>query len=342
MRPGPDNVAARLIRPAIALFAVLVAGTIGYVLIEGWSFLDALYMVVITIASVGFSEVHPLSPHGRVFTIVLILLGVSAISYALTALASILLDGQLARRWRLRRMERRVRHLSDHYILAGYGRVGRQIARDLSRANARFVVIDVNPASVERAEADGRLTVTGNATEDDVLRRANVNTAKGLIAAIADDSENVFLTLSARALNPGLPIVARANYSDAIAKLRRAGASRVVSPYHMAGQQMAMLAVRPLAVDFVETLLHGSGEDLLLEDLRIAAGSSLIGQSVAAVRARFAAGATLLALRRDGGILAPPPGDTALREGDTIVVAGADSQLREVEAACLAPGRSAR
>lgn len=342
MGADSDRIASRIARPALALVGVLVAGTVGYVSIERWSLLDALYMAVITIASVGFGEVHPLSERGRVFTIVLILLGVSAISYALTTTATIIVEGELSRRWRRRRMERRVRNLRDHYILCGYGRVGRQIAREFVRAKERFVVIDVNQASVERAAADGRLTVAGNATEDEVLRDAGISAAKGLIAAIADDSENIFLTLSARALNPGIAIVARANYSDAIPKLRRAGADRVVSPYHMAGQQMALLAVRPLTVDFVETLLHGRGDDLILEDLRIASGSSLIGHSVAATRSRFAAGPTVLALRRDGGMLAPPPGDTILQEGDVIVVAGADSQLREVESACAAYGRQAR
>lgn len=164
MRAGTDSVASRLARPALALVAVLFAGTAGYILIERWSLLDALYMTVITIASVGFGEVHPLSPRGRVFTIVLILLGVSAISYALTTTATIIVEGELTRRWRRRRMERSVRDLRDHYILCGYGRVGRQIARELARAKARFVVIDVNPVSVERASSDGRFTVAGNAT----------------------------------------------------------------------------------------------------------------------------------------------------------------------------------
>ena len=282
--------------PLLALATTLLVGTLGYVLIEGWSLADAAYMTVTTVATVGYGELHPLSHAGRLFTIALILLGVGSIFYAFGAVMTFVFEGHLTRSWGLRRMERRVQQLSGHHILCGYGRVGRQIARDLRRERVPFVVIDVNQSSLDQAAAEGLTIVYGN--------------------------------------------VARANYDDAVHKLRRAGATHVVSPYAMAGQQMALLAVRPAAVDFVETLLRGAGGDFLLEDLRIAETSELVGISVTAARRQFASGATLLALRRDGRMLAPPPVDTTLRADDIIVVAGTDGQLRLVERACGGAARA--
>ncbi len=324
----------RLGGPLLALVMTLATGTLGYVLIEGWSVEDAFYMAVTTLATVGYGEIHPLSRVGRIFTSGLILLGVGAIFYAFSSVTGFVFEGQLTQRWERRRMERRVGQVGDHFILCGYGRMGRQIARDLLREGVGFVVTDVNQASLDVAANDGLLVVYGNATEDDVLRRAGIERARGLITAVANDSDNIFVTLSARALRPDLPIVARANYDDAVHKLRRAGATQVVSPYSMAGQQMALLAVRPSTVDFVETLLRGAGGDLLLEDVRIAPASPLVERSIGEARRRFAAGATLLAIQRDGQMLAPPPEDLTVRAGDVIAAVGTGSQLRTLEHAC--------
>ncbi len=324
----------RLGGPVLALVLTLAVGTLGYVLLEGWSVEDAFYMAVTTLATVGYGEIHPLSRIGRIFTSVLILFGVGAIFYAFSSMMGFVFEGQLTQRWERRRMERRVGQLSDHFILCGYGRMGRQIARDLLQERATFVVTDVNQSSLDLAARDGLLVVYGNATEDDVLRRAGIERARGLITAVANDADNIFVTLSARALRPDLPIVARANYDDAVHKLRRAGATQVVSPYSMAGQQMALLAVRPSTVDFVETLLRGSGGDLLLEDVRVAQSSALVDCSIAEARSRFAGGATLLAIQRDGRMLATPPEDLTLRAGDVIAAVGTDNQLRTLEHAC--------
>jgi voltage-gated potassium channel len=332
----------RLAGPVLTLAATLLAGTFGYILIEGWPPDDALYMTITTISTVGFSEVRPLSRAGRLFTVALILVGVGALFYTFSSVMVFVFEGHLTQRWERRRMERAVSHLADHYILCGYGRVGRQIAHELRREGARFVVIDVNQTSLAAAEQDGLLVTYGNAADDQVLRRAGIERACGLITATAEDADNIFVTLSTRALRSDLSIVARANHEDSVPKLRRVGATRVVSPYTMAGQQMAMLAVRPAAVDFVETLLGGAGGDLLLEDIQIEEGAPLVGLSVAAARRRFASGATLLALRRDERMLAPPPVDLTLRGGDVIALAGTDEQLRLVERACSGGPDAAR
>jgi len=334
MRVG-DRLRWRLGGPVGVLGLVLVVGTVGYMLLEGWSWEDAVYMVVTTVSTVGFGEVHPLSRAGRFFTIGLILFGVGALFYAFGALTAFVFEGHLTHRWERRRMETRVQRLSKHFVLCGYGRVGRQIARELKREDAPFVVIDVNQSSLDVALADHHLVVKGNATDDDVLSRAGIDRALALITAIADDAENIFVTLSARAMRADLPIVARANYEETVPKLRHAGATRVVSPYAMAGQQMALLAVRPGAVDFVETLLRGSGGDLLLEDLEVAVSSRLCGVSIAQLRGQLSTGATLLAVRRAGTMLAPPPVDMLVEAGDIVVLAGTDPQLRLAEQLCM-------
>ncbi len=230
-------------------------------------------------------------------------------------------------------MEQELERITDHYILWGYGRVGRQIARELRREGAAFVVIDADPQALERARADGLLVVQGNATEDSTLREAGIARSCGPIPAVATDADNIFVTFSAHARHPDLPIVARANRDDAMPKLQRAGATHVVSPYAMAGQQMAMLATRPSAVNFVETLLHGTHSDLLLEDVRVAEGSPLVGATLAAARGRFAPEVTVLALRRGGSILTPSP-ELILQPGDALAMTGTAGQFRTVEAAC--------
>ena len=231
-------------------------------------------------------------------------------------------------------MDTRLQQITNHVILCGYGRVGRQVAQDLRREDASLVVIDVNQDSLTQAAEEGLLVVHGNAADDLVLRSAGIQRARALITSVAHDADNIFVTLSAHALRGDLPIVARANYPDAVNKLRLAGATRVVSPYTMAGQQMAMLAVRPAAVDFVETLLRGTSGSLLLEDIELEGGASLVGLTLPEVRGRFGSGATVLAVRRAEQLLAPPSDELRLATGDVIVVAGTDKQLRELEQAC--------
>jgi voltage-gated potassium channel len=323
----------RLIGPLLALSLTLAVGTLGYTLIEHWNFEDSLYMVVTTVATVGFGEVHPMSAAGRAFTIVLIFLGVGSLFYGFGSVMSYVFEGHLLRELESRRMESRVQRVTDHFVVCGYGRVGRQVARELVREGIPLVVIDTNQDSLAQAARDGHLVVHGNAADDEVLTQAGVQRARGLIAAVAEDADNIFVTLSAHALRPELSIVARANREDAVRKLHLAGALHVVSPYTMAGQQMAMLAVRPVAVDFVETLLRGAGSDLLLEDVEVMPGSVLVGVSV--VEARRLLGATvLLAIKRGNRVVAPLADDVMIGDGDTLALTGTQAQLRVAEAVC--------
>lgn len=326
----------RMRAPLLVLVATLIGGTIGYMIIEGWSAGDAAYMAIITLATIGYGEVNPLSGPGRVFTSVLILIGVGGLSYAFTTVTGTLFEGHLTRQWERRRMEKQVRALTDHYILCGYGRVGQQIARELRREREPFVVVDIDQAMLDRAAAAGMAVVNGSASEDNTLRAAGIERAKGLITAINGDAENIFITISAHALRPDLPIVARVIRDEAAAKLRRAGATYVVSPYAIAGQQMAMLAARSATVSAIEHLDHDA-DDLLVVEIRVDSDSALAGQRLADARDRIDRGLTLLGLRRDGQMLAPPPDDLSLQAGDIFAVCGTRDQLRTLENACEGP-----
>lgn len=321
-----------LIRSLAVLVVITVVGTVGYMVIEGWSAFDALYMTVMTMTTVGYGEVHPLSTAGRAFTLGVMLVGIGGVLYTLSSIIGFVLEGQLKEALERTRMDRRVSSLKDHFILCGYGRVGRQIAADLGRESATLVIVDINPQSLDEAKSDGLLIVDGDAGSDEVLQRAGIGRARGLIAAVDDDADNIFVTLSARALNPSLLIVARASSDETIAKLHRAGADRVVSPYAMGGRRMALLALRPLAVEFVDTILHTGNVELLLEEVEVGDESHLAGQSIEDVRTHCP-GLMVLAVKRDD-VLTPNPGpDLRVQPGDELLVMGTRGQLRLIESA---------
>jgi voltage-gated potassium channel len=322
---------ALLARPAAMVAGVVVLGTGGYMLLEGWPFFDALYMVMTTITTVGYGEIRPLSGVGRAFTMLLIVLGAGTMLYTLTTLVQYAVEGDFPRRLRRRRMGRQIDHLSGHAILCGYGRVGRQIASEFHHEAVPFVVVDVNEASLELAAGDGYLTVRGDATADAVLLAAGVKRARTLVTAVDSDVDNVYVTLSARGLNPRLFVVARVSREEAAAKLQRAGADRVISPYEIGGRRMALLAVRPLAVEFVDTVLHDPSTDLLLEELEIGPESPLVGQPLETVRQGEAGGLILLAVQQGGRLIANPPSTLVLQPSDQLVVMGPKRALQDLE-----------
>src|SRR3954454_170922 len=310
----------------------MLVGTLGYVLIEGWSVVDAVYMTITTMATVGFGEIHPLSQNGRLFTIGLIVLGVGGALYVLAAMMQFVFEGHLGRNLERRRMQRRIDHLREHFILCGVGRVGRQVARDFQATGVPFILIDVNQASLDLASEEGILCVRGDAGGSETLRRAGIERARGLVTCVNSDADNIFVTLSARALRSDLFIVARGNNDDAAPKLRRAGADRVVSPYSIGGRQMAMLATRPAAVELIDRVLSHADVDLLLEDFTIGPGSPLIGKTVREVGQEIAPGVLILAIRRQSQLVTQPPADLAVGVGDELVAFGTSAQLRALEA----------
>jgi voltage-gated potassium channel len=316
------------------LLLVLVVGTFGYRLIEGWSFLDSLFMTITTVTTVGYREVHPLSTAGRIFTVFLILGGVGTAFYILTSMVRYILEGEFGIRIGRQRMEAKIKRLNSHFILCGYGRVGEAIANILREQDAKFVIIDRDKQAINKAQQEGYLTITGDATKDESLEQARIDSARGIIIAFGDDGSTIYTTLAAKELNASLPIVARASNEDADRKLQQAGADRVVAPESIGGMRMARLALRPQAVEFIETVLFGREKQLLVEEIEAAEDSPLVGSTIKEIEEQFT-GIRILALKDDIGVLIPNPGPhITVEKENSLTVFGTLEQLKSIEGCC--------
>lgn len=279
---------------------------------------------MVTLTTLG-SE-GPATATGKAFTIVYVLVGVATSLYLLSALSVYVLEGQLSQRVRRRRMERAIERLRDHYIICGYGRVGREIGGEFAREGIPFVLIDIDQGRLAEAEAQGRFVITGSPASDDVLGDARLDTARGLIAALDDDPENIYVVLSARVLRPELFIVARANHPETVAKLTRAGADQVLSPYTVGGRLMAAMALRPVSVECVDAILHNVDGNLVLEDVRVAERSTLAGRTIGELRGRHQPELGVLAVRTPDRIILNPGADVQLSPGDTLAIVATAAQ----------------
>lgn len=326
-----------------AVLVIIIVGTVGYTLIEGWGLLDSLFMTVTTIFTVGFGEVHPLDPGGVVFTLVLIVLGVGTILYGIGRMVEFVIGGQLSGVFRRRVVRRQVDKLDAHFMVCGYGRVGEAVARHFKIHSAPLVVVDSDPDNVTRAERDGFLAVCGDATADEILLAAGVERAKGLVAALGSDADNIFLTLSARVLNPKLLIVARAGSEDTVSKLVRAGADNVVSPYGIGGKQIATLMLKPLVSDYLEVVTGGGELEFRVEELELKGDCCSIGRSIEDMAVRKMTGATILAVRRaaTGAFETNPAPGVHLMTGDRIIAIGTPEQITKLEELMMAPAGGA-
>jgi voltage-gated potassium channel len=326
------SVRFHFLQALVVLLTVIVVGTAGYVLIEEAPWWDAFFMTMITITTVGYGEVVPLTRDGEIFTVALLVAGVGAGLYTINAVVRMALEGELTEALAEERMRRRIAHLHGHTILCGFGRVGEEIARALAERNEPFVVVDSEPAAVERAATLGYHHLTGDATHDDVLKAAGIARARNLIAAIDSDAANSWIVLSARALNQRLWIVVRADQPGSEAKLRHAGADRVISPPSIGGQHMALAAVQPLVLDFTQTLVRAHGVDLMLAQLSVAADSTLRGALLQRVLEDYPS-LTVLGLKQAGGqlIVKPDPG-LRLAPDDELIVLGGVEDLERINA----------
>ena len=338
-RTLPTPVATRWWLPgpwlAVGLLLLVIAGgTAGYMVIEGWSAWDSLYMTVITVTTVGYRELHPLSRSGEGFTIVLLIGGVGTALYTFTLLATVVVEGGLHLRLEQRRIRRMIDRLEDHFIVCGYGRIGSVVAEEFRREGTPFVVVERDPERVHEVIAAGMLAVEADASREEVLRRLGIDRARGLIAAVGTDAENVYTILTARVLAPHLFIVARAETDDAERKLLRAGASRVLSPYHIGAVQMAQTALRPAVVDFVQLATSSGNLELAMEQIRIAPGSALADRSLVDANLRQRYSVIVVGIQRGGAQMEfNPSADAVMRPGDDLVVLGRPSSLRDLEQA---------
>jgi voltage-gated potassium channel len=316
----------------LAVLATLLIGTAGFVLIEHWPVFDAFYMTLITISTVGYSEIHPLSHAGRIFNSVLIVFGVSLLFFAIGLITQAVVQLELGEFFGKRRMKRMIDKLESHYIVCGYGRVGRVAAWEMQQAGLACVVVDRDPERVEQAVAAGLHAVAADSTRDQTLLDAGVKRARGLVAALGTDADNLFVILSAKTLNPELNVAARAGEEEAEEKLHRAGADTVFAPYTHAGHRLAQALIRPHVLQFLDFTTKSMGLDVLIEQVQVAEGSEFASMSLKQMQIRRDIGVIVLAIRRAGGeMVFNPPAEAVIQSGDFLVAMGEPESLRKLE-----------
>lgn len=316
---------------AAAMFTVTLGGTFGYMLIEGWTFLESLYMTVISLSTVGFSEVKPLSEPGRFFTIGLIVLGVGAVAYLFGSVGEYLISEDIRGTFRKRAMQKQIDQLNDHYIVCGFGRVGAQVVEDLSHEEAQVLVIESDDQALDRIGSEV-LYLVGDGAEDETLLQAGIKRARGLVAATGDDATNLMITLTARNLNSDLVIVARSNQPSTEPKMLQAGASQVMSPYLITGRRIATQLLHPSVISFLDVVMHSGDLELWLEEIAVKEDSEIVGKTLRELEVRGRTGVNVLAIRteKEGRPILNPPTGTKLVEGSVLIGLGTREQLAEL------------
>ena len=315
------------------LCVVILIGTLGYTMIEDWSLFDSFYMTIITIGTVGFREVAELSKSGRFFTIGLIIFGIGVGGYAVANLTSFIIEGQIRYLIRGRKMEKQIIKLKNHIIVCGYGKTGTEIISELKNSKQQFVVIEKDEHKIEELKEQGMLVLCGNATEDEILEKAGVSRANGLIAALSNDADNVYIVLSAKEMNPKLRIIARSIDDQSHKKLIRAGADKVVSPYSIAGRRMARLLLTPGIVDFLDVMVQSQELELMIEEVILHKGSPLVNKQLCESNIKAETnGAMIIGIKKqDENIVVNPSGETLLEDGLTLFVLGNSAQIEKLD-----------
>jgi voltage-gated potassium channel len=332
LRELPNVLYRRFAYSLAVLLALILAGALGYAWLEGWGFVESLYMTVITVGTVGYSEVRPLSTGGRIYTMTLILLSTGAMVYATAALTALILEGELFGLLKRKRMNNRIRTLSDHYVVCGESRIGQHIIDELERTGQPFVVIDREPEKVNALLARNILAVAGDATADATLLEAGVDRAKGLATSLSTDADNLFVVLTARRLNRDLRIIAKALDDATRDKLQQVGANGVVMPQAIGGMRMASELLRPNVVSFLDIMMRSKDKTIRVEEIQIREDSPAIGKSLAWSGASTTEGASLVALyRANEPYQFTPNPETRLMSGDLLIMLGNTQIIRELE-----------
>jgi len=327
-----NRLTRRLLFILLAIVGTLLVGTLGFTIIDGYPPFDAFYMTLTTMTTVGYGEVHPLSRAGRVFNSFLIFFGVTTIFIAMGAMTQTIIELEFGDAIGKRRNKRMIDNLKDHYIICGFGRVGRGAASELKHAGVPFVVVDSSPDRVERAMLSGMLAVAADATRDETLSQLGICRARGLVSALATDADNLFVLLSAKGLNPHLYVATRAAEEGAEEKMRRAGADAVFAPYSMTGHRLAQSMLRPHVMKFLDFTTNDLGEDINIEQVRVADDSDVASRTIKDIQVGREFGVIVMAIRpRSGGMLFNPSADTRIGGGDFLIVMGRQENLRALE-----------
>lgn len=334
-RKFPDlSIDSPTLWPFVAMLVVfvLVFGTLGYSLIEGWPLFDSFYMTVITVATVGFSEIHPLNQDGRLFTIALIFLGVTVFVFATSAIAQMVLRQQIKDFFTGRRMENDIKTLNQHVVVCGYGRMCRAMVKDFFEDNLPVVAIDNNSRRIDQAKADGCLVVLGDASQEENLIKANATKARCLISLIPKDAENLYVAMAARELSPSLFIVCRAEDESAEKRLLKAGANRVISPYRVGGQKIARAVLKPYVSDLLELAAFSRNGNLQIEEIKVPLNSILCNMSIAEAKLRKNGNIMLLSLiKANGTAVFNPSAEEIFEAGMTVIAMGSKEDLEAFE-----------
>lgn len=326
--------ARRLKYGALLLIAVFLSGSVGFHLIEGWSILDAMFMTIITITTIGYGEVHPLSTAGKVFDLIIILMGVGSAAYVFASFTRFIVEGEMQRYFGRRRLDKTIMRMNGHYIICGHGRIGSLITQELLNSNKQFLVIDTDPTVIQGLERSGIPHISGNASDEDLLIKAGIKRAKGLIATASSDMTNVYIILVAKELNPDIFVLARAETEDSIKNIKRAGADKVVSPYLIGGRHMANILLKPTVVDFIELATGEKIEDfhIQMEGFKIREGSQLVGKTLKDAPIRKDIGLIVVSVKdHTGRMIFNPGANLAISVDDVLVCIGDTEALKSMK-----------
>lgn len=331
------RVQKKLLFPVLIIFVVLFSGIFGYMTIEGWNFLDSIYMTIITLSTVGYGEVRTIGPAGRIFTILLILFGVSIIAYIVGLVAETLVESEIRSIFGRKKLSKKIGSLKNHYIICGYGRIGRIICKELVHKSVPLIVIEKDEQVSRLLEHDEILYLNADATEEEVLIESGIEKAEGLVAVVSSDPQNVYISLTARGLNSSLYILSRAEDEATEKKLIRAGANEVMLPYRLGGRRMAQAILRPTVSDFIESTIHDHSFELNIEEIKIGADSQLDSLTLVDSGIRHEMDIIIIGIKqKDGEMLFNPSSQTKIQTGDTLIAMGRNDDLERLRKICIA------
>lgn len=319
------------------LLAIMLAGTLGYHFLEGWSLANSFYATIVTLGTVGFGDFYPITPAGKCFAIFLIVFGVGTMAYTFAVIMEVLMEGRLKRILGRGKLEKRINTMEGHYIICGYGKIGNLICTELAHEKVEFVVIENNPEVVQGIEDDGFICVTGSATEDKVLLRAGIKRARGVVCALSTDADNLYVVLTAKELNPDVYVLSRFEDNASERRLLKAGADRVISPYRVGGARMSQAILRPAMLDFIEITTRRESLALKMEEVDVCTDAAIVGKNLEEAGLRKEYGLIVVAVKKESGqMLFNPMASYVMESGDKLITLGEEENLIAFSKVCQA------